>query len=270
MIRFLGKRLRLRTKVDQIICERFTVIVHGKVYWIHAKRLDTWVPVFCNDNNNSLSSDEELFDANIGTWLPTSSKLLVIYLYAPQELTEKEQEKFGSLFNIQGANVFNNFILMSGLIDLRLGGIFPLGCNASFIALILKIQDAKVVRDFCPDHDGIDENTNHEKFDFDDLQIGCNLLHDVADCEEFTDVVMRIGPQITIGFIFPNHFQVSTIDNKVIINIELNNGRIRSRCYSLSTIPHRLIIRIENYLFGFNILFRFIYNDEVINGGMLG
>nr|GEU77269.1 reverse transcriptase domain-containing protein [Tanacetum cinerariifolium] len=48
----------------------------------------------------------------------------------------------------------------------------------------------------------------------------------------------------------------STIDNKVVINIELNNGRIRSRGYSLSTFPHRLIIRIENYLFGFNILFR--------------
>nr|GEW96628.1 hypothetical protein [Tanacetum cinerariifolium] len=75
-------------------------------------------------------------------------------------------------------------------------------------------------------------------------------------CEEFTDVVMRIGPQHTIELIFPNHFQVSTIDNKVFINIELKNGRIRSRCYSLSTFSHRLIIRIENYLFGFDILFR--------------
>nr|GEV40548.1 hypothetical protein [Tanacetum cinerariifolium] len=75
-------------------------------------------------------------------------------------------------------------------------------------------------------------------------------------CEKLTDVVMRIGPQITIEFIFLNHFQVSTIDNKVVINIGLNNGRIRSRCYSLSIFPHRLIIRIETYLFGFNILYR--------------
>nr|GFA53343.1 putative reverse transcriptase domain-containing protein [Tanacetum cinerariifolium] len=73
---------------------------------------------------------------------------------------------------------------------------------------------------------------------------------------------MRIGPQITIESIFPNHFQVSTIDNKVVINIELNNGRIKSRCYFLSTFPHRLIIRIKNYLFWFNILFRFIFNDD--------
>ncbi|GKG39743.1 hypothetical protein Tco_0463888, partial [Tanacetum coccineum] len=29
-----------------------------------------------------------------------------------------EKERFGSSFNIQGANAFNNFISMSGLIDL--------------------------------------------------------------------------------------------------------------------------------------------------------
>nr|GEX60850.1 hypothetical protein [Tanacetum cinerariifolium] len=64
------------------------------------------------------------------------------------------------------------------------------------------------------DHDGIDENTNHEDFGLNNLQIGCNLLHDAhtsmchrSDYEKFTDVVMRIGPQITIEFIFPNHIQ---------------------------------------------------------------
>nr|GEW13552.1 hypothetical protein [Tanacetum cinerariifolium] len=33
------------------------------------------------------------------------------------------------------------------------------------------------------DHDTFGENTNHEKFNFDDLQIGCNLLHDVHTSE---------------------------------------------------------------------------------------
>ncbi|GKC62606.1 hypothetical protein Tco_1095204, partial [Tanacetum coccineum] len=33
-----------------------------------------------------------------------------------------DQERFGSSFNIQGANAFNNFISMAGLIDLPLGG----------------------------------------------------------------------------------------------------------------------------------------------------
>ncbi|GJT51447.1 ribonuclease H-like domain-containing protein [Tanacetum coccineum] len=54
---------------------------------------------------------------------------------------------------------------------------------------------------------------------------------------------------------FPNHFQVGTVDNKVVINIGLNNGRIRSRCYILSTFLYWLIIRIENDLFGFDILY---------------
>ncbi|GKB37452.1 RNA-directed DNA polymerase, eukaryota [Tanacetum coccineum] len=33
-----------------------------------------------------------------------------------------EQERFGSIFNVQGANMFNNFISMARLIDLPLGG----------------------------------------------------------------------------------------------------------------------------------------------------
>nr|GEW38681.1 hypothetical protein [Tanacetum cinerariifolium] len=68
-------------------------------------------------------------------------------------------------------------------------------------------------------------------------------------CEEFMDVVMWIGPQITIELVFQNHFQVGTIDNKAVINNGSNNGRTRSWCYSLSTFPHGLIIRIENYYF---------------------
>ncbi|GJS95704.1 RNA-directed DNA polymerase, eukaryota [Tanacetum coccineum] len=77
-----------------------------------------------------------------GTWVPTSTKLLIISVYAPQELTEKcdlwnylrslidmwdgetvimgdfnevhyEHERFGSTFNSQGANAFNNFISLA-------------------------------------------------------------------------------------------------------------------------------------------------------------
>ena len=33
-----------------------------------------------------------------------------------------EQERFGTSFNTQGANAFNNFISMAGLVDLPLGG----------------------------------------------------------------------------------------------------------------------------------------------------
>ncbi|GJT77711.1 RNA-directed DNA polymerase, eukaryota [Tanacetum coccineum] len=96
-------------------------------------------------------SSSDYFLAIMGTWTPSSTKLLVISVYAPQELTEKRDlwdylcslidrwdgetvilgdfnevrtnhERFGSSFNIQGANAFNSFISMAGLIDLPLGG----------------------------------------------------------------------------------------------------------------------------------------------------
>ncbi|GKC04917.1 RNA-directed DNA polymerase, eukaryota [Tanacetum coccineum] len=96
-------------------------------------------------------SSSDYFLAIMGTWTPSSTKLLVISVYAPQEVTEKralwdylrslidrwngeivvlgdcnevrtEQEWFGSTFNIQGANSFNNFISIAGLIDHPLGG----------------------------------------------------------------------------------------------------------------------------------------------------
>ncbi|GJY36025.1 RNA-directed DNA polymerase, eukaryota [Tanacetum coccineum] len=87
----------------------------------------------------------------MGTWSPTSTKLLIISVYAPQELTEKrdlwnylrslidrregetvimgdfnevrfKHERFGTNFNIQGASAFNNFISLARLIDLPLEG----------------------------------------------------------------------------------------------------------------------------------------------------
>ncbi|GJU56447.1 RNA-directed DNA polymerase, eukaryota [Tanacetum coccineum] len=87
----------------------------------------------------------------MGTWTPTSTKLLVISIYAPQELSEKrdlwdyiytmidrwdgetvvlgdfsevrtDHERFGSIFNHRGANAFNNFISKSDLIYIPMGG----------------------------------------------------------------------------------------------------------------------------------------------------
>ncbi|GJR17111.1 RNA-directed DNA polymerase, eukaryota [Tanacetum coccineum] len=93
----------------------------------------------------------DYFVALMGTWAPTSSKLLIISVYAPQELNERrdlwdylrtiidrwegdtvimgdfnevrsEHERFGSTFNRQGAIAFNNFISSTCLIDLPLEG----------------------------------------------------------------------------------------------------------------------------------------------------
>ncbi|GJW68511.1 RNA-directed DNA polymerase, eukaryota [Tanacetum coccineum] len=98
---------------------------------------------------NITSSDN--FLAVMGTWVPSSSKLLIISVYAPQDLIEKrvlwnyilhlidrwdgdcviiedfnevrmKQERYGSVFNVQGANAFNSFISLAGLIDLTLDG----------------------------------------------------------------------------------------------------------------------------------------------------
>nr|GFA47145.1 hypothetical protein [Tanacetum cinerariifolium] len=106
--------------------------------------LCVWEPtLFVKDN--IISSDSLL--AIMGTWVPSSSKLLIISVYAPQELTEKrvlwdyilrlidrwdgdcvimrdsnkvrtEQKIYGSAFNVQGANAFNSFISFASLIHL--------------------------------------------------------------------------------------------------------------------------------------------------------
>nr|GEW67144.1 RNA-directed DNA polymerase, eukaryota [Tanacetum cinerariifolium] len=93
----------------------------------------------------------DYFVALMGTWAPTSYKLLIISVYAPQELNERrdlwdylrtfidrwegdtvimgdfnevrlEHERFGSTFNRQGAIAFYNFISSTCLIDLPLEG----------------------------------------------------------------------------------------------------------------------------------------------------
>ncbi|GKC85157.1 RNA-directed DNA polymerase, eukaryota, partial [Tanacetum coccineum] len=99
----------------------------------------------------SIVSTCDYFVALMGTWTPTSSKLLIISVYTPQELNERrdlwdylrtfidrwevetviigdfnkvhsEHERFGSTFNRQGAIAFNNFISSTCLIDLPLEG----------------------------------------------------------------------------------------------------------------------------------------------------
>nr|GEV54881.1 hypothetical protein [Tanacetum cinerariifolium] len=42
----------------------------------------------------------------------------------------------------------------------------------------------------------------------DNFALSFTIFEHVIDCEEFTDVIMQIGPQITIKLIFLNHFQV--------------------------------------------------------------
>ncbi|GJT16101.1 RNA-directed DNA polymerase, eukaryota [Tanacetum coccineum] len=110
--------------------------------------LCTWDPNIFLKEQHILSDN---FVALFGTWVPTKTKLLMISIYAPQPRTEKRSlwnyimslvtrwqgdsivmgdfnevrsadERMGSVFNIQGAADFNDFISNSGLVDIQLEG----------------------------------------------------------------------------------------------------------------------------------------------------
>ncbi|GJX98280.1 RNA-directed DNA polymerase, eukaryota [Tanacetum coccineum] len=93
-----------------------------------------------------------------GDWVPNGTKLLIISVYAPQELTEKKvvvlfvscyqwerdvvvmgdfnevrkkEERFGSLFNVQGVDAFNLFISNTGLEEVSLRGCLYTWCHKS-------------------------------------------------------------------------------------------------------------------------------------------
>ncbi|GJR87817.1 RNA-directed DNA polymerase, eukaryota [Tanacetum coccineum] len=110
--------------------------------------LCVWDPrVFVKDN----VSISDSFVAIRGTWIPSSTKLLLISVYAPQDVSARrslweyighlieqwdseyvvlgdfnevryDHERFGSIFNELGANAFNHFISSANLVDLPLEG----------------------------------------------------------------------------------------------------------------------------------------------------
>ncbi|GKC99214.1 RNA-directed DNA polymerase, eukaryota [Tanacetum coccineum] len=110
--------------------------------------LFTWDPnVFLKEHH--ILSDN--FVALFGTWIPSNTKLLMISIYTPQPRPEKRllwnyimslvtrwhddsivmgdfnevrsaDERMGSIFNVQGATEFNDFISNLGLIDIQLKG----------------------------------------------------------------------------------------------------------------------------------------------------
>ncbi|GKD38704.1 RNA-directed DNA polymerase, eukaryota, partial [Tanacetum coccineum] len=93
----------------------------------------------------------DYFIAIMGKWIPNDNNLLIISVYAPQELLEKKMfwqylihviegwngdvivmgdfnevrtadERFGSIFNVRGAAAFNSFISIGGLVEVPSGG----------------------------------------------------------------------------------------------------------------------------------------------------
>nr|GFB23922.1 RNA-directed DNA polymerase, eukaryota [Tanacetum cinerariifolium] len=110
------------------------------------------------DKESVTSSDS--FVMLRGTWRFTGQKLLLIMVYTPQVLREKQMlwdylkceigiwkgevvimgdfnevrcksDRFGSEYNEQGAQLFNSFILDSGLMEINLDGCHYTWCHKS-------------------------------------------------------------------------------------------------------------------------------------------
>nr|GEU47366.1 RNA-directed DNA polymerase, eukaryota [Tanacetum cinerariifolium] len=119
--------------------------------------LCVWDPNVFKKLNTTVS---DFFTIVRGIWLPSGKRLLVISVYAPQELRDKKMlwdylvmvicnwdgevvamgdfnevrdcsERFGSMFNKKGAEVFNNFIVTAGLVEVPLGGCSFTWCHKS-------------------------------------------------------------------------------------------------------------------------------------------
>ncbi|GJX70697.1 RNA-directed DNA polymerase, eukaryota, reverse transcriptase zinc-binding domain protein [Tanacetum coccineum] len=119
--------------------------------------LCVWDPNMFQKLNATVS---DFFTIVRGIWVPSGKSLLIISVYAPQELRDKRMlwdyllsvicnwngevvmmgdfnevrdcsERFGSVFNKQGAEVFNNFIANAGLVEVPLGGCSFTWCHRS-------------------------------------------------------------------------------------------------------------------------------------------
>nr|GEW00566.1 pre-mRNA-splicing factor CWC22 homolog [Tanacetum cinerariifolium] len=118
----------------------------GKGIWsIHEEEED-----FEAMKSHSKKKSKEDVTESVGNWVPNDKMFLIISVCAPQELTKKKMlwdylshvianwkgeviimgefnevrnktERFGSVFNVQGANAFNLFILSAGLEEVSLG-----------------------------------------------------------------------------------------------------------------------------------------------------
>ncbi|GJT61376.1 RNA-directed DNA polymerase, eukaryota [Tanacetum coccineum] len=119
--------------------------------------LCVWDPKSFSKLNATIS---DYFVMERGDWIPNGTKLLIISIYAPQDLSEKKMlwdylsyviaqwegevvvmgdfnevrkkdERFGSVFNVHGANAFNLFISNAGLEEVPLGGCSYTWCHKS-------------------------------------------------------------------------------------------------------------------------------------------
>nr|GEV12590.1 RNA-directed DNA polymerase, eukaryota [Tanacetum cinerariifolium] len=122
---------------------------------IFSEVVDNSGGILCTWDSNVFHKEQHIISDNFvalyGTWNPIKAKLLMISIYASQSATGKRclwsyitslitrwngdcmvmgdfnevgfmEDRMGSVFNVQGANEFNNFISNSGLVEVQLEG----------------------------------------------------------------------------------------------------------------------------------------------------
>ncbi|GKB95980.1 hypothetical protein Tco_0982117, partial [Tanacetum coccineum] len=105
------------------------ITVMPNLYWVRAKEMEAWDLFICNDSYESESSDDEedakdnIKEGVIGLH-PLSNRPIGWRLcdYGDFNEVRTEQERYGSVFNVQGTNAFNSFISLASLIDIPLDG----------------------------------------------------------------------------------------------------------------------------------------------------
>ncbi|GJR71569.1 RNA-directed DNA polymerase, eukaryota, partial [Tanacetum coccineum] len=133
--------------------------------------LCVWDPNMFSKDSVTISDS---FLAIRGTWISSSTKLFIVYVYAPQDLSERktlweyiihmidlwegesvilgdfnevgsEQQRCGTIFNDSGANAFNNFISTASLIDLPLEGFLLVFPSLSALCLDRHLSDHRPI-----------------------------------------------------------------------------------------------------------------------------
>nr|GFB41171.1 RNA-directed DNA polymerase, eukaryota [Tanacetum cinerariifolium] len=131
--------------------------VHSDSVGNSGRILCVWDPNSFRRSNTTIS---DYFIMIRGVWLKTDVNLLIVAVYAPHDLRDKrmlwdylahvinqwdgevvimgdfnevryKSDRFGLVFNVQGADVFNSFIANAGLEEVPLGGSSFTWCHKS-------------------------------------------------------------------------------------------------------------------------------------------
>ncbi|GJS83275.1 hypothetical protein Tco_0749816 [Tanacetum coccineum] len=118
-------------KLVENILESFKIITQGKVFWVRAKEVSGWIHDFVEDDKEESDTDDEIRDeelhdesegmhthATVEGESDVEENGEVVIMGDFNEL-RKQAERYGSTFNMQGADAFNSFILATGLEEPR-------------------------------------------------------------------------------------------------------------------------------------------------------